>query len=152
MQVGANAGESISINKVIDARTTALGTTSTATATAAAAATGTAGVWAALATASVTVNGIDIGPIAAASSAVERGAQVASAVNAVSNQSGVSATVDSAGLVTMNNYGTVTGKAGVTVAGAGATAADTGVFTAVATQTAGAGFATLDLTSIGGAV
>ena len=48
----------------------------------------------ALATGAVTVNGVDIGAIAAATSAVGRGTQVAAAINAKSSQTGVTAAVD----------------------------------------------------------
>ncbi len=48
----------------------------------------------ALAAGAVTVNGVDIGAIAASTSAVGRGTQVAAAINAKTSQTGVTATVD----------------------------------------------------------
>lgn len=51
----------------------------------------------------ITINGVNIGAIAAAGSAGERGSQVAAAVNAKSSQTGVTATFDSAtGKVELN--------------------------------------------------
>ncbi|MDO8206591.1 MAG: flagellin [Gallionella sp.] len=157
-QVGANSGESISINKIVNSTSTALGVTSTAPAvTGAATASGTGGFGGAIVAGGLTINGVDLGAIAAAGSAAERGAQVAAAANAVSGQTGVLATVDNAGLVTLNNYGSVPTTAaggvntGIAIAGT-STAAFTGL-TAQAASTAvvGAGFSGLNLTSVAGA-
>jgi len=161
-QIGANAGESISINKVVDSRSTALGVTSvTAAAVGAATASGTAGFGGAIAAGDLKLNGVSLGAIAIAGSAAERGAQVAAAANAVSTQTGIMATVDSAGVVTLNNYGSVPTGAGstvnagitITLAGTG-TAASTGLTAQAANAasvTAGAGFAGLDITTTAGA-
>jgi flagellin len=150
-QVGADAGQSISITSITNASVASLGNTSTAETTSAAAATGTSGVWAAIATGGVTINGIDIGPIAAASNAAERGAQVAAAINSTSSQHGVVAVSDAAGVLSLANYGQVAGKVGITAGGASHTAADTGLITTVAAQTAGTGFAATDITTVMGA-
>ncbi|MDO8206590.1 MAG: flagellin [Gallionella sp.] len=163
-QVGANSGESISINKIVNSTSTALGVTSvTAAASTIAATTATNGFAGALAAGDVKINGVDIGAIAAAGSAAERGAQIAAAANAVSGQTGVLATVASTGVVTFNNYGSVpTNPAlpavintGITLALAGTgTVANTGITAQTATAasvTAGAGFSGLDLTSVAGA-
>jgi len=157
-QIGANAGESISINKVVDSRSTALGVTSTAPAVSGSAtASGTGGFGGAIASGGLTINGVDLGAIAAAGSAAERGAQVAAAANAVSTQTGVLATVDSAGIVTLNNYGSVPTTAagavntGIAIAGTAATAV-TGLTTQAASiAVAGVGFAGLDITTTAGA-
>lgn len=161
-QIGANAGETISINKIVDSRSTALGVTSVTTAAVGAAtASGTAGFGGAIAAGDLKLNGVSLGAIAIAGSAAERGAQVAAAANAVSTQTGIMATVDSAGLVTLNNYGSVPTGAGstvnagitITLAGTG-TAASTGLTAQAANAasvTAGAGFAGLDITTTQGA-
>ena len=51
---------------------------------------------------SVLINGIDIGSIEASSNAVDRGTQVAAAINAKSNQTGVTATSDSSGVLSLS--------------------------------------------------
>jgi len=157
-QVGANAGESISINKIVNSTTSKLGVTSTAPAvTGSATASGTGGFGGAIAAGGLTINGIDVGAIAAAGSAAERGAQVAAAANAVSTQTGVLATVDSAGVVTLNNYGSVpTTAAGGVNTGIAIAGTTTTAFTGLTTQTAstavaGVGFAGLDITTAAGA-
>jgi len=50
---------------------------------------------------SVLINGIDIGAIEISSNAVDRGTQVAAAINAKSNQTGVTATSDSTGILSL---------------------------------------------------
>ena len=49
----------------------------------------------------VMINGVDIGPMGAASNAADRGAQTAATINSKSSQTGVSATADSNGVVTL---------------------------------------------------
>lgn len=51
-------------------------------------------VVAAVAAGGVTINGVDVGAIAAASSGAERGSQMSAAINAVTDQTGVTATFD----------------------------------------------------------
>ncbi len=157
-QIGANAGESISINKIVDSRSSALGTTSTAPAVSGSAtSSGTGGFGGAIASGGLTINGVNLGAIAAAGSAAERGAQVAAAANAVSGQTGVLATVDNVGNVTLNNYGTVpTTSAGAVNTGIAIAGTSTTAFTGLTTQTAstavaGVGFAGLDITTTAGA-
>ena len=82
--------------------------------------------FAATAAGDVLINGVDIGVIAAGTAAGDRGTQTAAAVNAKSSQTGVTATVTSAGLVTLaaadgrNITVTTTGNGG---AGSGLTTA-----------------------------
>jgi flagellin len=52
--------------------------------------------------AQIGVNGVDIGVIPASTNAVDRGSQTAAAINAKTSQTGVTATVTSAGAVTLN--------------------------------------------------
>ncbi len=100
--------------------------------------------------AGVTINGIDIGAIGVASSAAERGAQVAAAINAVSGQSGVIAVSDSAGALQLRNFGQVAGQVGIVAANDSAIA--TGLITDVAAQTASTGIATVDLNTVLGSL
>ncbi|MFZ6814672.1 flagellin [Undibacterium sp. Rencai35W] len=56
--------------------------------------TGATGFATAVATGDIKINGVDLGPLGAAGSAAERGAQVTAAVNAKSSQTGVTASYD----------------------------------------------------------
>jgi flagellin len=142
-QVGANSGETITVSAIANAQSNALGSTSVATLNGVQA-TGFAN---AIAAGDLTVNGIDIGPLAAAATQQGRVAQVKDAVNAISSQTGVAASVDSSsGNLVLTSANTIT------VAGAG-TAADLGVnpAAAAATATTTTGFAALDISSVSGA-
>ena len=102
--VGASAGQTASsaFSKAaaINAVSAQSGVTATAQATTV---TGVAGATTALAAAnSFSINGIAVGAIAAGGTAAGQGANVAAAINLVSSQSGVTATADNAGLVTLN--------------------------------------------------
>ncbi|MFZ6872714.1 flagellin [Undibacterium sp. Di27W] len=80
--------------------TTGVTATAQATTTSGTAATGFA---TAIASGDVLINGVDIGALAAAGSAAERGAQVTAAINAKSSQTGVTASFDSTtGAVALN--------------------------------------------------
>jgi flagellin len=98
--VGANSS-GIAKAAAINAVSGKTGVTATVSATAVA---GTAnGALTAIAAGDITVNGVDIGALAAAGSAAERGAQVAGAINAKTTQTGVTATFDTAtGAVALN--------------------------------------------------
>ena len=92
-QVGANAGDTITIASIADVSTATLGgTTSVYTATVDASA--ITGFTTTIAAGGVTINGTDIGAIGGASSATERASQMAAAINRVSASTGVSATFD----------------------------------------------------------
>jgi flagellin len=162
-QVGADAGQSVTITKIVNASSSTLGTTSLAQAVTGAGIVSptVAGMNAASAIVAgdVTINGVSIGAIAAAGSIAERGAQIGAAVNAISGTTGVIATVDTAGAVTLNNYGAVplnaaggvnTGIA-ITAAGTGLAAASGFTTQAAVTAVVGAGFAGLDMTTAAGA-
>jgi flagellin len=77
--------------------------------------------------ATTTINGIQVGTIAAGGNAVGQGANTAAAINLVSAQSGVTATADNAGLVTLSaaDGRDITVGAGLTAAGTGLTPATT---------------------------
>ena len=144
----------------------------------------------ALAAGAVTINGVDIGAIAIAGSAAERGGQVSAAINAISTQTGVTAGFDTAtGKVFLSaadgrNITVTTSSAatavrtgldtaasttdttrsvitlssssedGITISdigGAADTASGLTVGYTPATETAGAGVSSLDLTTAAGA-
>ncbi|HXU93658.1 MAG TPA: flagellin [Gallionella sp.] len=150
-QVGADAGQSISITAITDASIKSLGSTTIDSATGSAATAAT--TYAAITTGTLTINTVDIGPIAAASSAAERGAQIAAAINATSSKHGVVASADSTGALTLANYNKVKDAAGATVTGitaTGFTAAATGTI-AAATTAVTTGFDTTDITTVMGA-
>lgn len=96
-QVGANAGETITLSSITDANTIALGSVSqNTTAGLTIAASSLTGFATAIAAGGVTINGADIGAIGGASSAAERAGQLVNAINNVSQQSGVGASYNAA--------------------------------------------------------
>jgi flagellin len=144
-QVGANAGETITVNTVADANLAALSNVSTASANSTQVATFGTG---AAAAGSLTINGTDIGALAAVGTAAERGAQVVDAINNVSTTTGVNAYVDST-----TNQITLTSEATITIAGTDDGTltgfdGDTGVTANATNQT---GLTTLDVSSYAGA-
>jgi flagellin len=133
-QVGANAGEAIYVNNLVDAKTSQLGTYNYATVNGAAATAFTA-----VTAGDLTINGTSVGGIAATTTASLRAAQVRDAVNSVSGTTGVFATTDSASdVVTLFSTGNII----VAHAGASSTAAITGLTAATTNATAVTGFAT----------
>jgi flagellin len=150
----------------------------------------TTGYGTAIVAADVLINGVDIGAIAAAGSAAERGGQVAAAINAISSQTGVTAGFDTTDgkvfltaadgrnitvTTTANAIAAATGldsggaatdttrsvislrsasENGITISdigGASDTASGLTVGLTEATETAGAGVSSLDLTTANGA-
>ncbi len=154
-QVGANAGETISVASIANAQSTALGKTTLATGTSTAAATAfgtTLGAGAIQIKDAAGVQ-VSVGGFVAGTTASAVATDVAAAINAVSGQTGVSATVGTANTLTLTSahaiaitLGTGTGTTAATAANTGLTAAVTTVATAVTT-----GFDTLDISSAGGA-
>ena len=110
-QVGANVGEVITISSLANVSTASLGGTFTRF-TASTAASGITGFATAIASGGVTINGTNIGAIAGAGSSAERAGQLVSAINAVSAQTNVGASYDSA-----TGQLTLTSSAAVTVGG-----------------------------------
>jgi flagellin len=104
-QVGANAGESITVASITDANIAAIGSVSQASGAAlSVAASGLTGFGTAIASGGVTLNGVNIGAIGAASSAAERAGQLVNAINNVSAQSGVGAVYNAAtGQITLSS-------------------------------------------------
>ncbi|MFC5594341.1 flagellin [Lysobacter niastensis] len=142
-QVGANQGETITVGAIVDASSANLGTYSRASVTGAAATTFTA-----VTAGDLTVNGVSVGGIAADTSATERAASVRTAVNSVSDQTGVYAINDTATTVTLVS---TTADIAVAHAGASSTAATTGLAAATTTRVANTGFGTLDISTTAGA-
>ncbi len=144
-QIGANAGENITVSSLADANTAALGSVTQASASVAAS--GLTGFASAIAAGGVTVNGVDIGAIGSASSAAERAGQLVDAINEVSQQTNVGASYDSA-----TGQITLTGSQDIIIAGTENDATTAGWANAtVATTTTSSGIDTLDISSYSGA-
>jgi flagellin len=114
-QVGANAGETITVSAVTDANVAAMGSVSQAAGAAlTVAASSLTGFGTAIAAGGVTItNGsaaaVSIGALGAASSAAERAGQLVNAINNVSQQTGVGASYNSAtGEMTLTSATAVT--------------------------------------------
>jgi flagellin len=140
-QVGANAGQTITISNIVNANDTNLGTYTSAQVTGIAATATTA-----ITAGDLTINTVSVGAIATASSATERAAQIRDAINSVADQTGVYARNDTATTLTLVSTSDITiGLAGT------ATTATTGLTAATTAAGTSTGFATLDLTTTAGA-
>jgi len=108
-QVGANAGESITVSSITDANVAAIGSVSQLTGGAlSVAASSLTGFATAIAAGGVLINGVDLGAISGASSAAERAGQLVNAINNVSAQTGVGAVYNSAtGQMTLSGTATI---------------------------------------------
>lgn len=142
-QVGANAGQVITVGSIVNANASALGTYTSASVTGAAATT-----FAAVTAGDLQINGVSVGGIGAASSATERASQIRDAINSVADQTGVYAINDTGTTVTLNS----SGASGITVALSGtADTASTGLTAATTAASTQTGYATLDLSTSAGA-
>lgn len=147
-QIGADAGQTISISNMLNVQTASLGGTLTRN-TATVNATALTGFANAIAAGDVTIDGptsaagVSIGAIGAAANSQERAAQVVEAVNRVSSQTGVGASYDAvSGDITLTSSGTIT------FGGAGSVAADIGFAAgAVGGPTSTTGIAALTVSS-----
>jgi flagellin len=121
-QVGANAGESITVSAITDANIAALGSVSQASGAAlSVAASSLTGFGTAIASGDLTINTVNVGAIGSASSAAERAGQLVNAINNVSAQTGVGANYDTAtGQITLSS------AAAITIGGAAPAATVTG--------------------------
>jgi flagellin len=154
-QIGANQGQTITVDKISDANIAALGSWTSVTGKATT--TGTGPTVGALAAGDLTINGVDVGAVTAGTTAATQGANVAAAINAKSTETGVTATADATtGAITLEAD---EGKA-VTIGGnatnESATEASTGLTFGTPTMaakagTAQTGFASLDISTINGA-
>ena len=148
-QVGANVGETIDITSLVNAQSSAMGSTTSTTANVAGVA---ATAFTAITAGDLTINGTSVGAVAAGGNALTQGANIAAAINTVTNTTGVTATADAAtGAVSLTNLsGTNTV---IAFAGATASTAITGLTaaTTTATTTTVNGFAGVDISSKWGA-
>jgi flagellin len=142
-QVGANASESIDIATITNAQLAGMGSVTRASTQNTAAVTDTS----ATALGDLTINGTDIGVLAAAGTTQERQAQLVDAINRISTTTGVGAAFDAP-----NNKIVLTSSATITVAGAAANTAKVGFAAAdSANAAASANMSALDISSYGGA-
>ncbi len=141
-QVGANAGETITVTSIANAQTSSLGGTVTRYSSAISASALT-GFGTAIAAGGVTINGTDIGAIASAGNAQERAGQLTEAINRVSSTTGVGASYDA-----VSGQVTLTSGAAVTVAGTTNSATAAGWANgSVGTSTSTTGIASLSVSS-----
>jgi len=142
-QVGANAGETITVSSIANVQTSALGGTVSRYSSSVAASSLT-GFATAIADGGVTINGTSIGAIASAGNAQERAGQLAEAINRVSSTTGVGASYDA-----VSGQLTLTGSAAIAVAGGtnSATVAGWANNAAVGTSTSTTGIASLNVSS-----
>ena len=144
-QVGSNAGETLTISSLANVAAGSLGTY-----TAAATAAGTVSTMTAVTAGHLTVNSVSVGAVAAGGTVAAQAANIRTAVNSVSAQTGVyavSASSSSDATVTLRSTAAIT----VAFAGASATATNTGLTaatTATATQT---GFTSASIATVAGA-
>jgi flagellin len=147
-QVGADAGDSITFGNIANMQTAALGSAASNTSAGlAVAASGISASSTAIAAGGVTINGTDIGAIAAAGSAADRAGQLVSAINAVSSTTGVGASYDSStGQLALNS------EAAITIAGSVNDATIAGYANAaLSTVTTATGINTLTVANYAGA-
>ena len=145
-QVGANAGEIITISGIANAQTSALGgaVTRHSGSVAVSSITGSA---TAIDAGDLVINNVDIGAIAAAGSAQERAGQLAEAINRVSAQTGVGASYDP-----VSGELSLTSKAAIAITGAADDATITGFANAfAATSTTTTGIGAVDVSSFASA-
>ena len=140
-QVGADAGEFITVSAITNARLAGMGVVNRASTQNGTAVTDLT----ATALGDLTINGVDIGVLPAAGTTQERQAQIVDAINRISTTTNVGAYYDTA-----NNKIVLTSAAGITLTGAagakvGFAAADSAVAAASGNMT------TLDVSSYGGA-
>ena len=111
-QVGADAGQTVTIAAIANVAAASLGSATTATVSAATSGITNAGL-AQVNAGTITINNVDIGQLDAAASVNERVGEFVSQVNAISGQTNVSATHDTA-----NGQIVLTGTANIVIAGA----------------------------------
>ena len=146
-QVGANAGETITVSSIADATLAQLGGTTNIT-TLSVAASGLTGFATAIAAGGMTINGVDIGAIASASSASDRANQLVAAINAVAPQTNTSASYDAAtGLISLRNNT----DASIIIGGTTNSATVAGFANGTTAATATVGIMGLDISSFGNA-
>ncbi|HMN92475.1 MAG TPA: flagellin [Hydrogenophaga sp.] len=141
-QVGANAGETITVSSIANAQLAQLGGT-TNIATASVAASSLTGFATAIPAGGVTINGVDIGAVSASGSASERANALVSAINQVSGQTNVGASYDNAtGQISLRSA-----SGNIVIAGSTNDAAVAGFVNGTITATPTTGIAGLNVSS-----
>jgi len=155
-QVGANAGDTITIASISSATTASLGSV-TGALSQSGASSGITSLGAA-ATGTMLINGHDIGALAAAGTVAQRVGQVVDAINAISTQTGVNASYDAANgvidlasasaiTVTGADTGTITGFNAAGGQGSASTTTVTGLTSLSLQSSAGASIAIAQIDS-----
>jgi flagellin len=146
-QVGANAGETITVAGIQNATLAGLGSVTSASTQASVAVSGIS-VTTAMAAGSVTINGTDIGGLAAVGTSSERAAQVVDAINKVASTTNVNAYLD-----TTTNKIALTSNATITVGGTddGTRSSFDGATGITAASSTVTGLTTMDISSYAGA-
>jgi len=154
-QIGANSGETINVSSIVNAQSSALGSIQTASAAEAAGDTASTAV----AKGDITITdsagtAIDVGAFSTGTTTAGTASNVLDAINKVSSQTGVYATITSGTtdqLTLTSDHAFTTVNTGTT-AEAAATKLATGVAAATtALPAASTGFSALDISSVGGA-
>ena len=143
-QVGANAGETISVGAIIDANTAAIGSVDVAKSTINVSSLTDFNT--AIAAGGLTINGVDIGAIDAASSEDHRAQQLISAINAKYAETGVSAELSADGTQIV-----LTGAGNIAIAGSTDDAAVAGWANGTITAATTSGISALNVTTFGDA-
>ncbi len=148
-QVGANVGETMTVSGIVNAQSSALGTSSVAQVTGAAASAFTAITAGDLTIEDGDGNAVALGAIAADTNAADRASGLMAAVNSYASQTGVYATI----LASAPTQVVLSSSHDITIAFAGATAttATTGLTAATTATTTATGFAALDISTTAGA-
>lgn len=145
-QVGANAGETITIASIANTQVATLGGTINRF-SASVSASAITSFATAIPAGGLTINGTDVGAIAAAGNSQERAGQITEAINRVSSTTGVGASYDAT-----SGQVTLTSSAAVTVGGASGTVAIAGFAAgSVGTSTPAVGVNSVNVSSFTGA-
>ena len=145
-QVGANAGETITIASIANTQVATLGGTINRF-SASVSASAITSFATAIPAGGLTINGTDVGAIAAAGNSQERAGQITEAINRVSSTTGVGASYDAT-----SGQITLTSSAAVTVGGASGTVAIAGFAAgSVGTSTPAVGVNSVNVSSFTGA-
>ncbi|WP_395347539.1 flagellin [Variovorax sp. UC122_21] len=149
-QVGANQGETISIDSIANASITALGSWNSVDTYSATVTGGVPAGFGGITANAFTINGVGIGAVNAGTDAATQGANVAAAINKKSSETGVVATAAASGAITLTSSGSNAINIGGTVTNTGLTAGQTAA-TVTAAGSAQTGFNNLTVDTVDGA-
>jgi flagellin len=135
-QIGANAGDSITIDSIANSTASNLGTQNTNKNVASAAFSTLITSFASLDAGDIAIQGTELGAIASASTAAERAGQIVAAINDKTGTTGVFAYIDSASKITLQSE-TLTAAISFTLTGTNVAAIGIGSSATVATSTTG---------------